>query len=235
MWGRLEGGGGLYGPQQLLFGPDERLYVASYYDDEVLRYNPDGTDPIQFVRPREGGLDGPVGLLFDENGDLLVSSERTHEVLKYDGATGNFIEVVVPAGAAGLNYPEDLIHDNDGDLLIAGWGCDCVIAVDGETGDIRQFVRPGLGGLNGPVGLAMTPDGSLLVTMIEGDGAVLEYDGETGQFLGVFLSPRAGGLSGDPSYMLFLRVYPKADLDRDGDVDLEDYAEFGTLFGGPHQ
>lgn len=187
------------------------------------------------MQPGEGGLEDPTGLLFDDNGDLLVLSWATHEVLKYDGITGNFIEVVVPECAAGLKNPQDIVYNNEGDLLVTGRGCDCVIAVDGETGDISQFVPPGSGGLDEPIGLAMTPDGSLLITMAAGNGAVLKYGGATGQFLGVFLPPLAGGLGGDPRFLLFLPVYAKADLDRDGDVDLKVYAEFGLLFEGPQE
>jgi ELWxxDGT repeat protein len=96
----------------------------------VLRYEgpaspdklPPGTFLGIFVQPDSGGLNSPFGLLFGPDGnadgrqDLYVSTELyqgaafnakkdTSAILRYDGATGSFIDALVPFGSVGMDNP----------------------------------------------------------------------------------------------------------------------------------
>ena len=67
--------------------------------------------------------------------------------------------------------------------------------VANEIGGLEDF----LGGLDGPVGMTVGPNGNIYITSNELTATpvvsqVLEFDGTTGEFLGVFVPPAAGGL-----------------------------------------
>jgi DNA-binding beta-propeller fold protein YncE len=104
------GAGGLSAPNGLVFGPDGNLYVASQGSDSILRY--DGTTGNSFAQPfvagGVGGLSAPADLIFASNGNLLVAS-GSGEILSYDGANGDFLGVLVPAGSGGLDTPTRLL------------------------------------------------------------------------------------------------------------------------------
>jgi DNA-binding beta-propeller fold protein YncE len=59
------GSGGLDGPRGVTFGPDNKLYVGSFNNDSVLKYDETtGTLISTFVPNGSGGLDGPVIVTF---------------------------------------------------------------------------------------------------------------------------------------------------------------------------
>src|SRR5262249_35149967 len=109
------GNGGLSNAQGLTFGPDGNFCVASYYTNQVLRYNgQSGAFMDSFVAAGSGGLSEPGGIAFgpdannDGVSDLYVASIATNQVLEYSGKDGSFLGVFVAAGSGGLNGPHDL-------------------------------------------------------------------------------------------------------------------------------
>jgi DNA-binding beta-propeller fold protein YncE len=85
------------------------LYVASYFENEVMAFNAaNGSFLSVFVSAGSGGLDGPRALDFGPDGNLYVASERNDRVLEYDGGSGAFVGTFVSAGSGGLDAPFDL-------------------------------------------------------------------------------------------------------------------------------
>jgi hypothetical protein len=117
-----------------------------------------------------------------------------------------------PAGAAalGLAHPRNIVFDNIagsthyGDLFVtsntptANGGEQPpgkVLRFDMASQTYQPFVSPGSGGFQGAAGIAFGPDGNLYVSNSVQQNDVLEYDGASGNFLGVYVSSGAGGLS----------------------------------------
>jgi hypothetical protein len=90
---------GLNGPHGLTIGTDGSFYIANFDGNDVLRYNASGVSV--FVPAGSGGLGLPRHAVFgpdanaDGNEDLYVSSQSNNRVLRYDGASGEFIDVLL--------------------------------------------------------------------------------------------------------------------------------------------
>ncbi len=89
----VSGLGGLDEPQYFIIGPDANgdgdveLYVTSFANDSVMRYNAvTGAFVDDFVYSGNGGLDGPTGVHFLADGSLIVSSSNTDEVMRFNTA-----------------------------------------------------------------------------------------------------------------------------------------------------
>lgn len=135
------------------------------------------------------------------NGVLLVSGYNSDNVHRYNADTGAFIGVMGPGGD--LNGAQAVIVGADGFLYVCSEEVDKVLRYDRTTfAYVSEFIfndpmTPAneTGGLDGPTGLIYMPDGSLLVSSFNTD-SILRYDGATGAFLNVFVSPGSGGLNG---------------------------------------
>lgn len=146
-----ESGGALDGPENVVLGPDGLLYVNSYHDGTIKRYNIDGTY-----------ADGAIPHFFDAS------------------ATGT-----------------EIVFDEDGDLYAANFVNHTIYRID-STGTAVVFLDSS-DGINNPIGLDFSPNGSLFVTNHSAN-EILEFDGETGAALGRFDSPGDVSL---PAYITF--------------------------------
>ena len=101
-------GNGLGQTINMVFGPDNNIYISSPADDNVLRFNgTTGAFVDEFISAGTGGLDNARGLAFGPDGNLyVVSSFDTNQVLRFNGTTGGFIDVFV---SAGLGTPQGII------------------------------------------------------------------------------------------------------------------------------
>jgi streptogramin lyase len=234
------GSGGLAAASDLLFGPDGHLYVASFSNSAIMRYDGATGAPLrgplgavgtaQFVTPGSGGLTGAEAFVFGPDGSLYVASGSNSRILRYNGATGAFIDTFVPGGSGGLNNPHSLLFGPDQHLYVPAFGNNQVLRYDGMTGapfpgplgalGTAQFVAPGSGGLVNAHASRFAPDGRLYVTSF-GNDRVNAYDGVTGAFSQVFVSA-SPALDG-PIYPIFVpgQGIP-ADIDGNCLVDLAD-------------
>jgi sugar lactone lactonase YvrE len=212
--------GGLLTPAALAFDALGNLYVSSFQNNRVLRYDPTGLflnnfvadDPATPTVDESGGLAGPIGVAFDATGNLYVSSRTTGNVLRYD-ANGVFLGPLVANGT--LAAPTELVFAPGGaNLYVSESGANAIRRFDGTGVLIDTIVADDpttvgideTGGLLTPRGLVVSTDGSSLLVNSSDSDQVLRYDSATGLFLEVFLSndtlPEAVGILARPVGLL---------------------------------
>lgn len=192
--------GGLDAPTAAVFGPDGNLYVASFSQNRVLRY--DGATGQYlgiFVAAGSGTLSGPdAGMTFGPDGNLYVPSFNNNRVLRYDGKTGAFLDAFV-SQAEGVSRPRMLRFRSDGKLYVTSWGNNKVARFDLNGVLIDNFVPS----VTRPTGLVFDPaNGDLLITSDQ-TSDVKRFDGATGASKGTFIPANSGGLTGG-TYLEFL-------------------------------
>ncbi len=217
----LEAGSGMV-PVGLAFGPDGNLYVTSYGEDCVRRFNPfTGASMGQFIPKGSGGMVAPITMAFGPDGNLYVvtggvSGDRS-DIRRYNGKTGAPLGVFIPHGRGGLVDPGDITFGRDGNLYITNNSANSILRFNGKTGVwLGTFVKPGSGGLKNPQNIAFSPDGDLYAG---GDSGVLQFSGKTGAFVRVFAAPNTklsnvGGLTFGPDGDLYVGDWQKNDVVR---------------------
>lgn len=181
----LSDAGQVSSPQDLVVrSSDKHVLVTSATDNRVVEFDAQGNYLGDFVAAGDGGLSMPTGLTFASNGNLLVASFNTNNVLEYDGKTGSFVGEFVAMGDGGLIGPFGMTFGPKGNLFLAS-SINQILEFEGQTGNfVRVLIAfPDNGGLNDPKGLLFKDDGNLLVTSY-GSDQILEYDGQSGAFLG---------------------------------------------------
>ncbi|MGE3181770.1 MAG: hypothetical protein AB7N71_09075 [Phycisphaerae bacterium] len=194
------GTGGLDGPTSLTWNAAGDLIVASFNTDAILRFDGNtGASLGTLVAPGGGGfLNGPDnGTVIGPDGALWVPSYFNNRVLRYDADTGDFLGIFGPA----IGRPR-VIDFRDGSVYITAESQDSVRRFDMDGVSLGNFVQPGAGALDAPVGMAWGPDGDLYVTSSTLD-KINRYDGNTGAFLEEFIAPGTGGIDG-PLFLTFV-------------------------------
>ena len=189
------GRGNLAQAHHFSFGPDGLLYVASWNNSTVKRYDADtGAFVNNFVKSGSGGLRNTHTATWGLDGNLYCAGEFTDGVNRYDGTTGDFLDAFIPARSGNLNGPEFVDFGPDGLLYICDNVNNSVRRYDPETGAfVDVFVRGNAQGINRPHFFTWGPDGEFYITSSNTD-QVMRFDGETGQFLDVFIPAGSGGL-----------------------------------------
>ncbi len=197
--------GGLDAPTAAVFGPDGALYVASFSQNRVLRYDGgSGAFLGEFIAPGSGAINGPdAGMAFGPDGHLYVPSFNNNRVLRFDGATGAFLDTFVTA-AKGLSRPRVLRFRGDGMLWVTSWGNNRLLRFDLDG----TLVKTVAAGVLRPTGLVIDAgSGDLLVTSDSADD-VRVFDGVTGAAKGTLVAANAGGLDGGT----FLEYLPEREF-----------------------
>jgi plastocyanin len=219
--------GDVVGPVGIDFGPDGCLYVANQtsvffpgMDDSIVKINPLTGDVVAFIDLPSGYV--PAGLRFGPDGNLYIchnggvnAGQGSGSVDCYDGGSGAFLSSVM----TNLTQPTNLLFAANGNLYVSSFGDGTVVFFDGTNASI--LVAAGSGGLEGPTGLQIGPDGHLYVADLLA-GAVRVYDPIAGTWLGDFI-PAGGVLENEfPADLLF---------DDQGNLLV---ANFGTNDMGPN-
>lgn len=153
------------------------LFVSSFSQHSVRRYDDAGNFLGTFVTAASGGLQAPHRSLFGPDGAFYVTSANNDRILRYDGATGAYLGIF--AQAPQLDYPVDMQWGPDGNLYVSSQLNDSIVRFNGTTGAfIDVFVTAGSGGLNAPSGIQFR-NGDLFVAGRESHAAY-RYDGITG-------------------------------------------------------
>jgi streptogramin lyase len=161
----------LHEPRVLALGDGRKVYVADDTAEAIYELDLwDGRSRrVRTPEPYEFGLEpnivlgSPRGLLVESSGHILFSAGITDEVIRIDPATGEQT-VITTGGTCDLIQPSRLEHSPTG-----------VAYVTSYDGHVYEIVLDNLcaqrsNGLSitGPLGLALEPDGQLLI----GDNAI---------------------------------------------------------------
>lgn len=190
--GAVRGSIPVAGPQCIVRGPDQRLYLCAEKIDRVLRLDPAAPQaPAPFVwddpstpADENGPLDGPTAAVFGPDGDLYVASFETDQVLRFDGRTGAYLGVFVAAGSGGLNGPDaGTKFGSDGNLYVPSFWNDRVLRYDASGAFVDEFVSFREGTLRQPRDL-VEHEGHWYVASSFND-RILRFDAD-GNALGTF-------------------------------------------------
>jgi WD40 repeat protein len=192
------GSGGLDGPSSLALGPDNNLYVTSYYNSSVLRYDGQtGAFIDVFIPSGSGGLSSPESIAFGPDNNIYISGLDDNGIRRYDVGTGAFIDTVVgfdPNGGDELNSPNFAFGQDNGIYISSVLPSNGVLRYDAATGETVTFI-PQENAPEVPGGLILGPDNNLYVGDFSPVGSIQRYDSQTGAFIDVFVPPGTGGLN----------------------------------------
>lgn len=170
---------GVVGLDNAAFDAENRMFVSSYASGGITELRPDGR--TRELVPR--GLDGPYGVTIDLGGTVyaadhyrLASPADTHEGVPINGSHGEGVTT-----HALLHFSHGIAAD--GGLLHVTSQYGTVQTYDPEHGTTRERAV----GLRQPLGIAVGPDGSLVVAETGAGRIVALDDGDT-------LTVRAEGL-----------------------------------------
>lgn len=154
---------------------------------------PSATTPDPGARARALGMQANVGL-------LLIPESTNDRVMAFDPATGDLIDAnFIPADPNNLSTPICAIPGfSAGSVLVSDQLEDVVVEYDINGAFVRVFAPAGGADtsiLDNVRGIARGPNDTLLVTTAGGANAnaIAQFD-SSGNFLGNFVAPGAGGL-----------------------------------------
>lgn len=188
-------------------GPDGLVYVDHVSGSSIQAYNPTTITPVgsPFTVQSNGGSSFATGPLAFGSPTTpaggtsslyvaLMSNDSIQKINTTTGVASNFIG----QQSGGMRVPKDILAIGNS-LYVSAFNTTgnpqgsngSVLLFDATTGAFQNtFIAPGQNGLLGPVGIAMSPDGNILVSGYDSNN-VLKYS-PTGTFLGTLIAPGSG-------------------------------------------
>ncbi|MEM9775362.1 MAG: glycosyl hydrolase family 28-related protein, partial [Chloroflexota bacterium] len=167
-----------------VFSPDSPFdfYVADFYPSNRVLQLAKANGNITKNTLTHASMEQPNSIAFHDE-DVFVTDTGADAVLRFDGETGDYKYTFI---SSGLERPRGLLF-KDNLLYVADEGSNSVKKYSALTGTpLGAFVTSGSGGLDKPSDIGFGPDGHFYVLSNETD-QILRYDGQSGEFLGVFL------------------------------------------------
>ena len=145
-------------------------FVVANSDDNSLR----SVDAEGSVTPLNltGPLERPEGMARDRAGNLYVACMNSGTIKRVDSAGG------VTTFASGLDSPVGITFDKSGNLYVANYIEKGWIAAIAPSGKVSALIPPEAG-LTFPIGVVISPDKSLLVSVV-GTGSIARVDPNLG-------------------------------------------------------
>ncbi len=163
-WGQAQG---VFGPDDLAFAPDGRLYFTAFFTGEVMRLTADGqAELVARVGP------GANAISFSDSGRLFVSRVFLADELYEIDPAGLQAPRLIRQGLGGLNAMD---FGPDGYLYGPLWFKGQVIRLDVDSGDYGVVAE----GIDTPAAVKFSPDGRLHA-IDQHQGTVLRIDVDTG-------------------------------------------------------
>ena len=192
-------GGGI-DPTGIAFGPDGRVYVASYGTSSVIELDRHSGQTIATLLPNGSGLVGADnGMMVSAAGLLYVPGYDSNTVARVNPANAQVQAAFVAAGAGGLVNTRGIV-DEGGTILVGGEGSGTIYRFNADTGALVGMLASGL---SRPTGMALAANGELLVLA---GNRVRRIDRSSGAELGVLANGVDGGISGGT----FVALIPQA-------------------------
>ncbi|MEO8673422.1 MAG: hypothetical protein ABI411_19070 [Tahibacter sp.] len=190
-------------PTGIDFGIHHEVYVAGYATSSVVELDRISGAQIGVVLPSSSGLLGADnGMMVSATGLIYVPGYDSSSVARINPLTSQVQAQFIASGTAGIFNSRGIV-DEGTTILVGGEGSGAVYRFDAGSGALVQTL---ISGLVHPTGLAIAPDGSLLVLA---GNRVRRYDRTTGASLGIFANPLDGGISGGT----FLALVPNPAAD----------------------
>lgn len=218
---RREFGQSLQRPMNLDFHGG-RLYVADFFTDRILVYEPGGK-LLEAIAPVDG-LHNPGGVAVRADGSILIADTYAHRVLLVS-SEGNVLRSwgtssETGVGAGEFNYPTDVASAPDGGFYVADGYNDRVQQFDSNGGFVRKWGGPFGMNIHGPfkgwfatvTSIAVGPDGSVLAADFYND-RVQKFNSK-----GVYLKSFGEYFEGATHTAIAV------DVDSDGTTYVADYA-----------
>ncbi|MFN8121538.1 MAG: choice-of-anchor C family protein [Thermoleophilia bacterium] len=174
---RTFGGGTLSAPNGIAIAANGEVFVTDEAIDQVFVFDQTGALQRSFGSSGSGPGQITLGENIAVNGThVFVTDESLNRISRFTlaGAFVNSWSTVPPI--PGMSTPQDIEVDGSGDVYVTNYGTGLIHVYD-VTGAARgQFGTPGSGAgqLYSPIGIAVAPNGTVLVTDL-GRNRVLRY------------------------------------------------------------
>jgi len=156
---------GLSGPLGVVVHSGGNAYVSSFFGNEVIRIEPDGTQtPVTIT-----GLTGPLGIAVDAAENVYVTGFLSHNAFQIPAGmfdtppTGSATEIIDSTGdgSAPLTQPQGItVDDTTGDVFVAGELSGNVFRIEPGGGPVTEI----LSGLDRPVGVEVDDASNVFVS-----------------------------------------------------------------------
>ena len=203
---------GLTNPVSGSLAPNGDLFVAEYDDNQIRQLTPAGDSSTIIAN---GILNQPFGLVAASNGILYVDTDRDPQGQK-SSTSGTIWRIDVSAETAtpvkvDIGRPRGITILSDGRMVLSDYRNHRLLLLDLQTGAVTPLAGNGCPGyadgqgtaaqFNTPYGMAVRPDGSLVIADWGNHRLrTLTLDGTVGTLAGDGLN---GMLDGDPAAARF--------------------------------